>query len=485
MTLDIRGSLKNTRISKNPLVVVDELLANSIDAFLIRKRDEADAVALEVTLKVKATKADLLGEVYDLEITCEDNGCGVGPEQRKAFLTKDTSYKDDLNIPGIGKCKGTGRVQFFHHFTAVSLSSIYREGDRLKHISLPLLRDRKTIEETDFTIEDRDTGDVGTHIRLSHVVPKLRETILSVASVHRTFTAEAIRQHVLFNLLQRFVSLKDDLGDFQIKFVSDLGGTKSEETLTPAAIPKHTSVTPITVEHVEGKDKVSAHFTITHYKLDETQYPLPRNIIGLCAKASIAELITGRYLKTKTLENNAIDGHYHIVLVEGPLLDDGVNEQRDGFDKIPLDNGSGDLFEGMQVTFEDIFSVLDDKVQELITPPDWSRDTIVKDVAKDFGVSEEMLSYSNTRVKFGDTPNEVAKRVLTNLQEQVVNETSSLSAMKEAIKGLAPDSDDFRRKIDDLSSEFASLVLSRLSSGLPTHLGSLSFEGQGAFSTQR
>lgn len=129
MTLDIRGSLKNTRISKNPWVVVDELLANSIDAFLIRKRDEADAVALEVTLKVKATKADLLGEVYDLEITCEDNGCGLGPEQRKAFLTKDTSYKDDLNIPGIGKCKGTGRVQFFHHFTAVSLSSIYREGD--------------------------------------------------------------------------------------------------------------------------------------------------------------------------------------------------------------------------------------------------------------------------------------------------------------------------------------------------------------------
>ena len=456
MTLDIRGSLKNTRISKNPLVVVDELLANSIDAFLIRKRDEADAVALEVTLKVKATKADLLGEVFELEITCEDNGCGLGPEQRKAFLTKDTSYKDDLNIPGIGKCKGTGRVQFFHHFTAVSLSSTYREGDGLKHVSLPFLRDRKTIEETDFTVEDRDTGEVGTHIRLSRVVPKLRETILSVASVHRTFTAEAIRQHVLFNLLQRFVSLKDDLGDFRIKFVSDLGGNKSEKTLTPADIPEHTSVTSITVEHVEGKEKVSADFTITHYKLDETQYPLPRNIIGLCAKASIAELITGRYLKTKTLENNAIDGHYHIVLIEGALLDDGVNEQRDGFDKIPLDDGSGDLFGGMQITFEDIFSVLDDKVQELITPPDWSRDTIVKDVAKDFGVSEEMLSYSNTRVKFGDTPNEVAKRVLTNLQEQVVNETSSLSAMKEAIKGLAPDSDDFRRKIDDLSWEFAS-----------------------------
>ncbi|MEN0039910.1 MAG: hypothetical protein AAF764_01100 [Pseudomonadota bacterium] len=456
MTLDIRGSLKNTRISKNPLVVVDELLANSIDAFLIRKRDDSDAVPLDVTLRVTATTVDLLGEEYDLEITCEDNGCGLGPDQRKAFLTKDTSYKDDLNIPGIGKCKGTGRVQFFHHFTAVSLSSNYREGDRLKHISLPFLRDRKTVEETDFTFSDLETGEVGTFIRLGHVVPTLRANTLSVASVNQTFAAEAIRQHVLFNLLQRFVSLKNDLGDFQIKFVSDIEGTISEQTLTPADIPEHTSVAKITVEQVEGLAAISADFTITHYKLNEMDYALPRNIVGLCAKASIVELITSRYLRTKTLENNAIDGHYHIVLIEGALLDDCVNEQRDGFDKIPLDSGSFDMFVGMQITFEDIFSVLDDKVQELITPPDLSKDAIVQDVAKDFGVSKEMLSYSSTRVKFGDTSYDVAKRVLTNLQEQVIEETSSLSAMKEEIKALAPDSEDFRRMVNDLSWKYAS-----------------------------
>ena len=454
MTLDIRGSLKNTRISKNPLVVVDELLANSIDAFLIRRETETDPISLHVKLEVKATKADLLGAEYDLEIACEDNGCGLGPEQLKAFLTKDTSYKDDLNIPGIGKCKGTGRVQFFHHFSAVSISSIFRNDDQLFHVSLPGTRDRKTVEETDFHIKSRETGDLGTRISLSHIAPKLRESILSVESVHRLFPAEQIRQHVLFNLLQRFVSLKEELGDFLIEFSSDLGGSVTSGSLCPSDIPEHTSVTPITVDHVEGEDKVSTSFTLTHYKLAQSLYSLPRNIIGLCAKASIAELITGRYLRTKTLENNAIDDYYHIVLVEGPLLDEGVNEQRDGFDKIPEANGSADLFGGMQITFEDIFSVLDDKVQELITPPDWSRDEIVKDVAEEFGVSEEMLSYSNTRVKFGDTPNEVAKRVLTNLQEKVVDETSSLSEMREEIEGLEPDSDDFRKKINDLSWQF-------------------------------
>ncbi len=108
MTLDIRGSLKNTRKSKNMLVVIDELLANSIDAFLIRQDASDDSLTLQITLCVKATHSDLLGHEYDLEIECVDNGCGLGPDQLKAFLTKDTSYKDDLSISGIGNCKGSG-----------------------------------------------------------------------------------------------------------------------------------------------------------------------------------------------------------------------------------------------------------------------------------------------------------------------------------------------------------------------------------------
>jgi hypothetical protein len=456
LTLDIRGSLKNTRISNNPLIVIDELIANSIDAFLIRRSEGADPSPLSVKLNVIAKKAGLLGDTYDVEIVCEDNGCGLGPDQLKAFLTKDTSYKDDLSIPGIGKCKGTGRVQFFHHFNEMSISSIYQTDEGFFRISLPPVTDRKFVEEEHFRIESSDAGDVGTKIKLAKVEPQLSDTIFSASSVHQLFRAEAIKQHVLLNLLQRFVSLKKELGDFRIEISSDLNDEISKKSLQPADIPEHTSVSKISVDHVEGDQKVSATFTVTHYKLNEADYNLPRNLVGLCAKASIAELITSRYLKTKTLENNAIDGHFHIVLVEGALFDEGVNEQRDGFDKIPETNGSADLFGDIQVTFEDIYSVLDDKVQELITPPDWSRDKIVEDVAQDFGVSEDMLSYSNTRVKFGDTPSDVAKRALINLQEKVVDETSSLLTMKEAIKKLEPDSDDFRQKINDLSWEFAS-----------------------------
>ena len=37
MTLDIRGSIKNTKLSKNPYVVFEELISNAIDSYLIRK----------------------------------------------------------------------------------------------------------------------------------------------------------------------------------------------------------------------------------------------------------------------------------------------------------------------------------------------------------------------------------------------------------------------------------------------------------------
>lgn len=455
LTLDIRGSLKNTRMSTNPLVVVDELLANSIDAFLIRQSSDATAVSLNVRLGVEASRVDLLGTAYDLEIQCHDNGCGLGPEQLKAFLTKDTSYKDDLSIPGIGKCKGSGRIQFFHHFGDISISSTYDSGVGKHQISLDGLRDRKVLEEENFSGEETKTGEVGTSIRLRNLSAKVREKVLAATDVQRLFPAEQIKRHVLVNLLQRFVGLKEVLGDFLIEFSSDIGGLTTSATLMRSDIPAHSSKFLITAQHVEGKTTVTADFSVTHYKLPADKYELPANIVGLCAKAAIAWNITARYLKTRTLANNPIDGFFHIVLVEGPLFDQGVNEQRDGFDKIPESDGSADLLDGIQVTLDDIYSVLDEKVQELIAPPGWSREKIVEKVAQDYGVSEEMLSHSKTRVTFGDTPSEVAKRVLTNLQIKVVDETSSLKAMKDAITDLSPDSDDFRNRIDALSWEYA------------------------------
>jgi hypothetical protein len=104
MTLDIRGSLKNTKLSSNKYVVFEELISNSIDSFLIRRDESSSPIDLRIAVEIELFATDLLNGALDVAISCTDNGCGLGDEQTNAFLTKDTSYKDDLSIVGIGPC---------------------------------------------------------------------------------------------------------------------------------------------------------------------------------------------------------------------------------------------------------------------------------------------------------------------------------------------------------------------------------------------
>lgn len=150
MTLDIRGSLKGTKLSRNPYVVFEELISNAIDSFLIRKNSDSTATDLRVDIAVEFFSEGLIDGPEDISVSCRDNGCGLGPEQLKAFLTKDTSYKDDLPIPGIGKCLGAGRIQFFHHFSSLAINSTYRNGEELIKLVMEYAEPKKQIEMEDF-----------------------------------------------------------------------------------------------------------------------------------------------------------------------------------------------------------------------------------------------------------------------------------------------------------------------------------------------
>lgn len=119
MTLDIRGSIKNTKISSNPYVVFEELISNAIDSFLIRKHEDASAADMLVDIDVEFIRADMLDDRESMIVSCKDNGCGLGDDQLKAFLTKDTSYKDDLPIFGLV----SARVRDEFSFSTISLLS--------------------------------------------------------------------------------------------------------------------------------------------------------------------------------------------------------------------------------------------------------------------------------------------------------------------------------------------------------------------------
>ncbi|PKR49828.1 hypothetical protein [Thalassospira povalilytica] len=456
--LDVRGSLKNTKLSSNPYVVFDELLSNSIDSYLIRKHEEPGAEPLEVHFKVEFWDIDLLGaEAHDCQITCSDNGCGIGEDQALAFLTKDTSYKDDLDVIGIGKCKGAGRIQYFHHFSRVNVSSIFQEDGSFRERTLEFHEDQKQISPDMFSASPSNATRSGTVITLSDLKETARNRKFLAQDLSEIFSASSLKKTVLVSFLQRLIGLEEQIGDFKITFETKVGkdGNPAKASLKKSDLPSVSEVRSVMVKERDPltgeKTQTEQQFTVSHYKLDKNAYDLPKNAIAFCAKSSPVKDITKRYLRTKTEQNNPVGKFHHIVLIEGDFLDNRVNEQRDDFDDLPEELEGGDLVSGAPISYQDIYDVIDDVIAEFVTPPDWNKEKVMDSAARHFGISEAMLADTGTRVRYGDTAHSVVDRVLKKYQERVVVETENIVDLKDEILNLEPDSEDFRQKINDLS----------------------------------
>ncbi|MCW2392866.1 hypothetical protein M2336_001297 [Sphingobium sp. B1D7B] len=196
-------------------------------------------------------------------------------------------------------------------------------------------------------------------------------------------------------------------------------------------------------------------FRVVHYQLDPSYYDLPRNAIALCAKASPVRDLTGYYLKARAEQNNPVNGYYHIVLVEAGYLDAHVNEQRDDFDDLPADIPDT-LFNEGTISYAAIHEAIDPVIGKMVVPSSWRREDVLTDIETQFGVSAAMLEDTDTRVQHGDSAKAVVERVLKKYQERVIGATSQIFDLKEEIARTEPDSDDFRRKINELSWMYTS-----------------------------
>lgn len=461
MTLDIRGSLKNTKISSDGFVVLEELISNSIDAFLIRQNSDPQQRNLEVSIEVNVNSAALFGDGSDLSITCTDNGCGFGDDQTDAFLTKDTSYKDDLSIAGIGKCKGSGRIQYFHHFERVGVRSTFLSENGVSTRTLALVAGRKKIDVADFALSDGDADQIGTTISLENLRQAIRTRFFKAELLTDVFSAASLRRNMLIAFLQRLVSLKSQLGDFVIKFETcyPKGGI-DRSSLSAADLPEVTLVKSVEVEERDPRSgsplQKTQMFTLSHYRLDAQIYDLPRNAISFCARSSPVLDITKRYLRTATEQNRPVEGFHHIVLIEGDLLDRCVNEQRDGFDEIPEEIPVADLFTDETVSYADIYERIDPIIEEMVTPSGWRKEDVIKDVTDKFGVIPAMLADTDTRVIYGDSAKTVAERVLKKYQERIVADTAEIFDLRAEIETAEPHTADFRHKINELSWKYTS-----------------------------
>ncbi|AXD70217.1 hypothetical protein GJ842_22805 [Salmonella enterica] len=459
MALDIRGGLKNTKLSKNPYVVFEELISNSIDSYLIRKYYDQYAPDMRIDIEVDVSNAGMFKDMANMEVICKDNGCGLGDEQLKAFLTMDTSYKDDLSIPGIGKCKGAGRIQYFHYFSVIDIASVYTINNECFKRELSYVDSKKEITESDVITAPCDDGMIGTSIRLSHLKDQICTKITNSECLSESYSANVLSKSMLLSFLQRLIGLEEQLGDFEIEFKT----IKDSEIVEVARLkrddlPGVTSVDTVSVQEYDAESGTylgtSELFKVSHYKLDSRKYGLSKNSIALCAKSSPVKDITSRYLRSRSEQNNAVNGFHHIVMIESEYLDLHVNEQRDDFDNIPEEFVHSKLFANEDISYSSIYEKIDPIIRQMVGPVNWKKEDVIKTIINNFGISEKMLQETSTRIVYGDTPQDVAERVLKKYQEKVLDETAEIMNLKEEIAKSEPDTDDFREKINNLSWKY-------------------------------
>jgi len=459
MTLDIRGGLKNTSISSNRYVVIEELLSNAIDSYLIRKNSDKSAPSFSVSFYFEFFDDSLFeNDRYDLKISCKDNGAGFLLDQVKAFVTMDSTYKDHLNIQGIGKCKGAGRIQFFHFFRKVHVESVCKKENSYRVISLGIDENMREVSESDFNEREAVSNCLETKITLQGLSDEACRKHFDSRSLKVDFSAEKIKNHLFITFMQRFIVLKGIVGDFCISITTVDGGNREEKILSSSDLPQPVSSVPISMlcSHGNGDYGFENKLIVTRYSLPENKLGSFQHEVALCANSALVLPITKYYLRGNTERKRALDGKYELILVESEFLEAKVNEQRDGF-KIPEACTLTDDLDG-EISLQDIIESLEDYVFSILTPKDFDKDALIDATQERFGISRSMLNNANIKVHYSDTEENIAKRVLKKYQEEIVRETSDIFSLKKELLDLDPRSKDFRERISELSWKYTSTI---------------------------
>lgn len=204
-----------------------------------------------------------------------------------------------MTISGIGKCKGSGRIQFFHCFGAMTIDSTFRKGDEVVQRQMAYAEPQKQIESDDFAESPGDTAAIGTTIKLDGFKETARARFGPNVVLSTQFSAPTLKKQMLLAFLQRLVGLASRLGDFEISFSTrHWAGGEQTEVLRRPDLPE---VTTERVVEVEERDPITVEglgtfqsFKLSHYQLDAASFGLPRNAIAFCAKSSPVRDVTRR-----------------------------------------------------------------------------------------------------------------------------------------------------------------------------------------------
>lgn len=318
----------------------------------------------------------------------------------------------------------------------------------------------REISENSFNVTPAD----GAEVQTTFTLKSWRQNTLTAeqkterGSIPEVFSVSAVTDHLYTSLLQRLITLKKLIGDFRIEVSSSRGNKSDKETIEGKDLPESVGqVAEIPLTCIHSKEiRTGPKLRVTRYSFPESEFPNFQHEVALCANSAVVQSITKRYLRHVNERKRATAGSFELLLVESELFEEKVNQQRDGFD-IPFACSDNDtLLE--EFSLDDVVDSLEDYVFQIITPSDFDKDILVSSTELRFGITRQMIEGTNVKIHYGDNEENIARRVLKKLQEDIVGDTSKLFKIKDELLKLDPRSSDFRNKVSELSWKYASSI---------------------------
>lgn len=328
LNTSLKGRLRNTNLPKtNVLFPLFEAVINSIHAIdeRIMKQNDLDIGDGRVKIKVirsgqQKTDSSIKPDIEGFEI--KDNGIGFNEDNFDSFQTLDSEYK--IKLGG----RGVGRLLWLKAFKRVKVSSLFKDGTRLKLRSFDF-NVQKDLHNN--ILEDTSKDALETSVELQQINKEyekyLPKTAMSIA--------HALLEHCLWYFLR-------DGGAPEILIID------SEESISVNA--EFDKYTVNAVDHCSIEIK-SRRFYLTHVKFKSSTRNKNTVIYTAANRVVQEESLVG---KIPGLFGTLKDGEgsfNYLCFLTSDYLDEKVNPERIGFNIMENVNG---IFASDEISFTEI-----------------------------------------------------------------------------------------------------------------------------------
>ncbi|MET4000552.1 hypothetical protein [Marinobacterium sp. MBR-109] len=458
--INLDGAMRIIKKSNNPLSPIFEAVTNSLESIFYRKESDD---SFEAFVNVKFIYKTKLDESKELDcVIVEDNGSGFYSDSYNRFVEFFDKSK------GFGN-RGSGRLQYFHRFGLVKISSFFYENEEFKHRYIECYKDSFISKEI---LEVSKEQKYFTSVELC--LPILTDPDRSVL-VESKFK-NVFESFIHHFLLRIYLESKEGLGapSITLSFVED-GQEINKKEINSQSLPEpikegvidipYCSVvapgsgkTRVRFEEIEGENE-----RLNWACFEFSDADLDFNKIYLCSKDIPVKSI-GNHLFNK---KDTFDGKRYISVFYGDLFNkpENVTDSVDEF-TFPSKKEIRYQAEGLFFDFSTpliIEDLLLDRVSEKLNSIyDFISDIIessqanVQGIAKAHGIPFNLISKSGIRVS--DSEKTITSKLYACQAKELAEVGYKAKRIYDGLVSMNPTSDTYQHDIKEKAKELSKLV---------------------------